>query len=314
MRILGHNLLPFSVAQLTSGWAAVANQGILAQMFFFDSDMPEAGMFTNYTMDLRELLKQSVAATAVYLRPTQEGLLNMMDQQVGFKARSGSVYEDKSGATIHYPKIVQPISQLAGTDITTAYTTSALTGNRKLFGTALYPVHRYAGVPTDELAPFVRGLVTEVEFDQAVVINAFVGRSTSLTACSGTIAPVSDTGVVGTALAWSIAANQEGNVMATPTPSSKRFRITQAVTAQRLAVPATASDVSAIAAYKTLKWAMVVIHDTNYGALATGNYEPTYFAVSVGGINSGNMVELLAPSLGPGEFATVAQIRTSTEV
>lgn len=103
MRILGHNLLPFSVLNQGSGWASNAANGILANVFFFDTNLADQGNFSQHLADMRNLFNNAVAATRIMLRPTQEGFLPLADQQEGWKARSGSVYEIKNGATLHYP-------------------------------------------------------------------------------------------------------------------------------------------------------------------------------------------------------------------
>lgn len=318
MRILGHNLLPFSVLSQSSGWASNVNNGQMLNVFFFDTDIADQGNFSQHLTDMRNLFNNAVAATRVQLFPTTEGHLLLSELQEGWKARSGHVYEVKNGATIHYPSKADPIgyAAAASTQILTAYATSVDSGNKALWGIgpAGYCAWNFAGVPHDALNPGIHLSTTDLTFDNEVTINAVlsdVGDMSS--AVAGTIAPINASGVVGTAVAWSIAANQEGNVIATAIPASKRFRFIQTAGTRRV-LPVTASDVSVNAAYKTIKSAIVVIQDTNYGALANGNYVPTYFACAVGAIGSGNPIELLSPTLGPGEFATVAQMRLSTEV
>lgn len=318
MRILGHNLLPFSVLNQGSGWASNAANGILANVFFFDTNLADQGNFSQHLADMRNLFNNAVAATRIMLRPTQEGFLPLADQQEGWKARSGSVYEIKNGATLHYPSKATPVGYngASSVQINTAYATSNDAGNRALWGIgqAGYRAWDYAGIPHDSLMPGIHNSTTDLTFDNAVTIDAVlsdVGDMSS--ACAGTIAPIDTNGVVGTAVAWSLLANQEGNVLATPVGASKRFRFIQTSGTRRV-LPVTASDVSMNASYKTIKWALVVIQDSNYGALANGNYVPTYFACEVGAIGAGKPIELMNVTLGPGEFATVAQLRTSTEI
>lgn len=318
MRILGHNLLPFSVLNLGSGWASNLSNGHTVNVFFFDTDLAAQGNFSQHLYDMRNLFDNAVAATRLVLRPTTEGLLPLLDQQEGWKARSGHVYEIKNGATIHYPSKARPVGYngAAAVQINTAYLTSNDAGNKALWGIgpAGYRPWDYAGVPHDALMPGIHLSSTDLTYDFAVTIDGVlsdVGDVSS--ACAGTIAPIDELGILGTAVSWSIAANQEGNVIATAIPQSKRYRFIQTSGTRRV-LPVTASDVGRNAAYKSIKWAMVLIQDTNYGALANGNYIPTYFACEVGAIGSGKPIELMATSLGPGEFATVAQLRLSTEV
>lgn len=318
MRILGHNLLPYSVLNMASGWTSPPSNGIVANVFFFEGNLEDQPDLTQYTADMRNLFNKAVAATRITLRPITEGLIPFADLQEGWKARAGSVYEIKNGVTIHYPSAATPVGYngAASVQIQTGYTTSNDAGNKALWGVgpAGYRPWDYAGIPHDALTPGIHLSTSDLTFDQTVTIDSVlsdVGDTTS--ACAGTIAPISDTGVVGTAVAWTLLANQEGNMIATAVPASKRFRFIQTSGTRRV-IPTTASDVSAIAAYKSVKWAIVVIQDTNFGALANGNYIPTYFACDVGAINSGAPIELMSTALGPGEFASVAQIRTSTEV
>mgnify|MGYP003361946902 CR=1 FL=1 len=318
MRILGHNLLPFSVLNLGSGWWSNAANGIVANCFFFDTALADQGDFSQHLQDLRNLTDNAVAATRIVLRPNTEGLVPLADLQEGWKARSGHVYEIKNGATIHYPSKARPVGYngAASVQINTAYTTSNDAGNKALWGIgpAGYRAWDYAGVPHDSLTPGIHLSTTDLTFDYEVTIDAVlsdVGDMTS--AAAGTVAPIDGAGNVGTARAWAIAANQEGNVLATPTTSSKRFRFIQTSGTRRV-LPVTASDVGRTASYKTMRSALVVIQDTNYGALANGNYVPTYFACEVGAIGSGKPIELMSTALGPGEFASVAQLRLSTEV
>ncbi|QZE59667.1 hypothetical protein pEaSNUABM39_00087 [Erwinia phage pEa_SNUABM_39] len=318
MRILGHNLLPFSVLSQGSGWASNVANGQTVNVFFFDTAIADQGDFSQHLLDMRKLFDNAVAVTRLTLWPTTEGLLPLMDRQEGWKARSGHVYEIKNGATVHYPSKATPVGYngAAAVQIQTAYNTSNDAGNKALWGigAAGYRPWDYAGIPHDALMPGIHLSTTDLTFDNEVTIDAVlsdVGDMSS--AAAGTVAPIDGAGVVGTARAWTLAANQEGNVLATPTTSSKRFRFIQTSGTRRV-LPVTASDVSQNAAYKTMRSALVVIQDTNYGALANGSYVPTYFACEVGAIGSGKPIELLATALGPGEFASVAQLRLSTEV
>lgn len=318
MRILGHNLLPFSVLALGSGWASNAANGQIVNVFFFDTEMADQGNFSQHLLDMRNLFDNAVAATRLVLRPTTEGLLPLMDQQEGWKARSGHVYEIKNGATVHYPSKARPIGYngAASAQIRTAYNTSNDAGNKALWGIgqAGYRAWDYAGVPHDALMPGIHNSTTDLTFDYAVTIDAVLSDVSDMSsACAGEIAPIDDAGVVGNTVAWTLAANQEGNMIASAVPVSKRYRFIQTSGTRRV-LPVTASDVSRNASYKTIKTAVVVIQDTNYGALANGNYIPTYFACEVGAVGSGKPIELMATSLGPGEFASVAQLRLSTEV
>ncbi|AWY08366.1 hypothetical protein HOT49_gp090 [Erwinia phage vB_EamM_Alexandra] len=318
MRILGHNLLPFSVLNLGSGWASGAATGIVANCFFFDTAIADQGDFSQHLLDLRNLTNNAVAATRIVLHPTTEGLLPLADLQEGWKARSGHVYEIKNGATIHYPSKATPVGYngAASVQINTAYATSNDAGNKALWGIgpAGYRAWDYAGVPHDSLMPGIHLSTTDLTFDYDVTINAVLSAVGDMTsAAAGTIAPIDGAGTVGTAVAWTLAANQEGNAIATAIPAGKRYRFIQTSGTRRV-LPVTASDVGRTAAYKTMRSALVVIQDTNYGALANGNYIPTYFACEVGAIGSGKPIELLATALGPGDFASVAQLRLSTEV
>ncbi|QYW04077.1 hypothetical protein pEaSNUABM46_00093 [Erwinia phage pEa_SNUABM_46] len=318
MRILGHNILPLSVLQQGSGWANTASNGIIANVFFFENTIADQGNFRQHLTDMRNLFNNAVAATKVVLRPTTEGLLPLLDLSEGWKARSGSVYEPKNGATIHYPSKAFPVgySAAANVAIQTAYTTSIDAGNKALWGIgqAGYRPWDYAGIPHDAAQPGIHLSTTDLTYDNVVTINAMLSdvNDQSLIT-SGTIAPINSDGSLGTAVAWSIAANQEGNMLATVPAASNRFRLVHSV-ANRRAIPVTASDVGMNASYKTVQSAIVVIQDTNYGALANGNYIPTYFACEVGAIGSGKPIEVQATALGPGEFATIAQMRLSTEV
>lgn len=318
MRILGHNLLPFSVLNLGSGWASNAANGQTVNVFFFDTEMADQGNFSQHLLDMRNLFDNAVAATRLTLRPTTEGLLPLMDQQEGWKARSGHVYEIKNGATIHYPSKARPVGYngAGSSQIQSAYNTSNDAGNKALWGIgpAGYRPWDYAGIPHDALMPGIHLSSVDLTYDFAVTIDAVLSDvGDTSTAAAGTIAPIDGSGAVGAAVAWSIAANQESNLIATAVPQSNRYRFIQTSGTRRV-LPVTASDVGRNAAYKTIKTALVVIQDTNYGALANGNYIPTYFACEVGAIGSGKPIELLSATLGPGEFASVAQLRLSTEV
>lgn len=318
MRILGHNMLPLSVLQQGSGWASTASNGIIANIFFFEETIAQQGNFRQHLTDMRNLFNNAVAATKVILRPTTEGLLPLLDLSEGWKARSGSVYEIKNGVTIHYPSKIIPVgySTAANVAVQTAYNTSLDNGNKVLWGSGQsgYRPWDYAGIPHDAAQPGIHLSITDITYDQEVTINAMLSdvNDQSLIT-SGTIAPINASGTVGTAVAWSIAAGQEGNMLTTVPVASNRFRFVHSV-ANRRALPVTASDVGQNASYKTIQSAIVVIQDTNYGALANGNYIPTYFACEVGAIGSGKPIEVQATALGPGEFATVAQMRLSTEV
>ncbi len=316
MRILGHNLLPFSVLNLSTGWAAAASTGIVANVFFFDTDLAQEGDLSQYVTDMRNLYGSAVAATKIVLRPTPEGLLPINELQEGWKARSGHVYEIKNGCTIHYPAQAIPVGYPDQTQIQTAYASSVAAGNKALWGIgpAGYRAWDFAGVPHDALMPGIHLSTTDLTFDTAVSIDAVLSDVSDMSsAAAGTIAPISDTGVVGTAVNWTLAAGQEGNKLATATSSSKRFRFYQSSGTRRV-IPVSTADVSQNASYKSVKWAIVLIQDSNYGALTNGNLIPTYFACPVGTVNSGELIELLSTTLGPGEFASVAQLRLSTEV
>lgn len=321
MRILGHNLLPFSVAQLASGWAAGASNGIIAQCFFFSEDMPTN--WANYVLDMRQLLRRSAGACEIRLRPETEGLTLLLDQSVGFKAISGSVYKPQMGVTLHYPRDIQPIGYTAtGTDIPTGYATNAPTGNRRLLGNTTRRPQQYPGFPLDtQQQPLMSVSVADVEFDAAVTINAFVAPGSDLSAAvSGNVQPVTAqdasgmTTTLGTAVAWSIAANQEGNVIASPPPAATRFRVSQAVGTARRGLPATQGNTNPATKSITLKWALVAITDTDFGSLAAGSGDVQFFATLVGATGSGNIIELQKLTLGVGEYPTVSQVRTATEI
>lgn len=321
MRILGHNLLPFSVAQLTSGWASTATNGIIAECFFFSEDMPTN--WANYLIDMRQLLRRCACAAEIRLRPETEGLTLLLEQSVGFKAISGSVYRPQMGVTLHYPRDIQPIGYTAtGTDIPTGYATNVSTGNRRLLGNAVRRVPNYPGFPLDtQQQPIYSLAVADVEFDAAVTVNAFVAPGPDLSAAvSGTIAPVTaqDAGgmstTVGTAVAWSVAANQEGNVIASPPAAATRWRVAQSVGLTRRGLPATQGNTNPATKSVTLKWALIAITDTNYGSLAAGLGDVQYFATPVGVTGAGTIIELQKLTLGVGEYPTVSQVRTATEI
>ena len=321
MRILGHNLLPFSVAQLTSGWAATASNGVIAQCFFFSEDMPQN--FGPYLIDMRQLLRRSACAAEIRLRPETEGQTLLLDQSVGFKAISGSIYKPQMGVTLHYPKDIQPIGYTAtGADLVTAYSSNFGTGNKALLGSAVRRPQLYPGFPLDTQQQAIYALAqSDVEFDAAVTINAFVAPATDITAAvSGNITPVTAqaangmTTTLGTAVAWSIAASQEGNVIASPPPASTRFRVSQAVGTARRGLPATQGNTNPATKSVTLKWALIAITDTNYGGLASGNGDVQYFACAVGATGAGTLIELQKLTLGVGEYPTVSQVRTATEI
>lgn len=320
MRILGHNLLPFSVLNMTNGWAAASGNGIPAAVFMFDTVFADQNetTFAALMSDMRNLYNGAVAASRIVLRPTSEGLLHLAEQQEAFKARSGSVYSIKNGATIHYPVKATPVGYngAASVQVNSGYATSASEGNRVLYGQGpgLYQYYGYAGIPHDVIAPYNHLSTTDLEYEQAVTIDAVLSDVGDIsTAAAGTIAPISDTGVVGTAVAWSILANQEGNVLASAVGASKKFRFIQTSGTRRV-VPVTTADVSAAGSNKTITWALVLIQDTNFGALANGNYVPVIFGCEVGAVNSGKFIELFDTVLSPGEFPSIAQVRTATEV
>lgn len=321
MRILGHNLVPFSVAQLTSGWAATASNGIIAQCFFFSEDMPTN--FAPYLIDFRQLLRRCAAACEIRLRPETEGLTLLLDQSVGFKAISGSVYKAQMGVTLHYPRDIQPIGYTAtGTDIPTGYTTSTITGNKRLLGNAARRPQQYPGFPLDVQQQTLASVsAADVEFDAAVTINAFVAPGPDLSAAvSGNVTPVTAqdangmSTTLGTAVAWSIAANQEGNVIASPPAAATRWRISQAVGVARRGLPATQGNTNPATKSITLKWALIAITDTNYGSLAAGVGDVQYFATLVGVTGAGTIIELQKLTLGVGEYPVVSQVRTATEI
>ena len=321
MRILGHNLLPFSVAQLTSGWAATASNGIFAECFFFSEDMPTD--WSPYLIDFRQLLRRCAGACEIKLRPETEGLTLLLDQSVGFKALSGSVYKPQMGVTLHYPRDIQPIGYTAaGTDIPTGYASGVATGNRRLLGNVSRRPQVYPGFPLDtQSQPIYTVAASDVEFDSAVTINAFVAPGPDLSAVvSGNITPVTaqDAGgmstTLGSAVAWSIGANQEGNVIASPPAAGTRWRISQAVGTARRGLPATQGNTSPATKTATLKWALVAITDTNYGSLAAGVGDVQYFACSVGVTGAGTIIELQSLTLNVGEFPVVTQVRTATEI
>jgi len=321
MRILGHNLLPFSVAQLTSGWAATASNGIFAECFFFSEDMPAD--LSNYLIDFRQLLRRCAGACEIKLRPETEGLTLMLDQSVGFKALSGSVYKPQMGVTLHYPRDIQPIGYTAtATDIPTGYATSVATGNRRLLGNVSRRPQVYPGFPLDiQKQAIYTVAVSDVEFDSAVTINAFVAPGPDTSALvSGNITPVTaqdSSGMsttLGTAVAWSIAANQEGNVIASPPPAAARYRVSQAAGVTRRGLPATQGNTNPATKTATLKWVLVAITDTNYGSLAAGVGDVQYFACPVGVTGAGTLIELQSLTLNVGEFPVVTQVRTATEI
>lgn len=321
MRILGHNLIPFSVAQLTSGWAATASNGIYAQCFFFSEDMPTN--WANYLIDFRQLLRRSACACEIKLRPETEGLTLMLDQSVGFKAISGSVYKAQMGVTLHYPKDVQPVGYTAtGTDIPTGYGTSVVTGNKRLLANVTRRPQQFPGFPLDTQQQALASVsAADVEFDSAVTINAFVapGPDTSA-AVSGNIIPVTAqdasgmSTTLGTSVAWSIAASQEGNVIASPPAASARYRVQQAVGTARRGLPATQGNTNPATKSVTLKWALIAITDTDYGSLAAGLGDVQYFACALGATGAGTIIELQKLTLGVGEYPVVSQVRTATEI
>ena len=320
MRLLGSNLLPFSVAQLPGTWST----GIEVEAYFFEGDMPSD--LTAYFQDHRKLVGDSVAASRIVLQPTTEGLSFLQAHSYGWKAVAGSVYDPKMGVTIHYPRSILPRRTTASSsalDVDAAYAVDLPTGNSKMkqhISMGLYPgfpvgtlrqLYDFVGNTTSQIAN-----VADLDFGRAITFDAVLAdsydRSTAATlliAAQGT----GGTNSIGTQTTLTVPANLDTN-RAGGTINTDILRVTGNANSVRRVLPATMGDVSTAKVTKTIGYAILLIPDSNFGAQAIGTHDIRFMATKVGAKNSGELIELESLNISTGEFAEVVQVRTSTEL
>lgn len=317
MRILGHNLLPFAGGQLSSS-AATAGNPVVAQCFFFSSDMPKTlGMLA---IDYRQLLRQADTVSHLSLKASANGLAPIIASCIGYKAISGSLYNSSLDVTVHYPRDIQPVSTSgSGTDIVDSYGTGVTAGNKKLFGNMSRHPYTYPGFPrSDALNTLPAYGVCDVQFDASIAVNCMVSLgSNTAAAISGTTVAVKTqdgygmTATLGNSVTWSIAAN--ANIGNSSPDQSSRYRITQNSGLTRRSALGTKGNTSPATKSVTPKWAILLVPDSNFGALADGSNDLRVCVCDVGAIGSGAFIELNSTTLGVGDFASIAQIRTALE-
>lgn len=320
MRLLGSNLLPFSVAQLPGTWST----GIEVEAYFFEGDMPSD--LTAYFQDHRKLISDAVAASRIVLQPTTEGLAFMQAYSYGWKAVAGSVYDPKSGVTIHYPQSIIPRRTTASSsalDVDTAYAVDLPTGNSKMkqhISVGLYP-----GFPVGtlrQLSDFVGNAVSQManvadlDFGRAISFDAALADSYDRTAAATLTIAAQGTGgtsASGTSTTLTVPASVDTN-KATQVLNTDILRVTGNANNVRRVLPVTMGDASTTKVTKTIGYAILLIPDSNFGAQAIGTYDIRFMATKVGAKNSGELIELESLSVSTGEYAEVVQVRTSTEL
>lgn len=317
MRLLGSNLLPFSVAQLPATWST----GIEVEAYFFEGNIPDD--LSQYFLDQRKLIENSVAVSRIVLQPTTEGLMFHQAYSHGVKAVAGSVYDPKLGVTIHYPKNIIPRRTTASSsamDIDAAYAVDLMTGNKKLkqhLSLSLFPGFPINAVRT--LSDFIGNTsgqfatVCDLVFDGLKVFDGALSDTpdksvqTVLTIAAQGSAEGSTT--IGTSSALSVPANVATNAATTPI-SSDIIRCTGTSATRRL-LPVSIGDKSTTPVTKNIGHAILVIPDSNNGALAVGNYDIRLMATKVGVKGSGELIEVESLSVSTGEFVEVIQVRTA---
>lgn len=318
MRLLGSNLLPFSVAQLPGTW----NTGIEAEAYFFEGDIPAD--LSQYFLDHRKLIADSVAVSRIVLQPTTEGLMFHQAYSHGVKAVAGSVYDPKLGVTVHYPKNIIPRRTTASgstLDIDAAYAIDLMTGNKKLkhhLSLALFPGFPINAVRT--LSDFIGttygqiGTVCDLVFDGLKTFDGALSdtpdKSVQTIASINSVSTTEGATPSGTVSALTVPANLATNLAPTAIVTDI-LRVTGNNAARRL-LPVSVGDKSTTPVTKTLGHAIVLIPDSNNGALATGNYDIRIFATKIGVKGSGELIEVESLTVSSGEFVEVLQVRTAT--
>lgn len=320
MRLLGSNLLPFSVAQLPATWST----GIEVEAYFFEGDMPSDP--SQYFFDQRKLIADCVAASRIVLQPTPDGLMFHQAYSHGIKAVAGSVYDPKLGVTIHYPNSIIPRRTTASSstmDIDTAYAVDLMTGNKKLkqhLSLAMFPGFPINAVRT--LTDFVGNTsgqiatVCDLIYDRLITFDAALSDGpdksvqTTLTITANSSTAGSTT--IGTSAALTVPANLATN-LAPSAIVTDNLRVIGGSAARRL-LPVSVGDKSIAAVTKNIGHAILVIPDSNNGALAVGNYDIRMMVTKVGAKDSGELIELDSLAVSSGEFAEVVQVRTASVV
>jgi len=318
MRLLGSNLLPFSVAQLPATW----NTGIEVEAYFFEGNIPDD--LSQYFLDQRKLIADSVAVSRIVLQPTSDGLMFHQAYSHGVKAVAGSVYDPKLGVTIHYPKNIIPRRTTASSsamDIDAAYAVDLMTGNKKLkqhLSLSLFPGFPINAVRT--LTDFVGNTngqiatVCDLVFDRLITFDAALSDTPdkSVAGALNIIAQSSTAGstTIGTNSALTVPINVATNAATTPI-TTDILRIGGTANARRT-LPVSIGDKSTAPVTKNIGHAILVIPDSNNGALAVGNYDIRLMATKVGVKGSGELIEVESLSVSSGEFVEVIQVRTAT--
>lgn len=320
MRLLGSNLLPFTVAQMPSNWTT----GLEVEAYFFEGSMPDD--LSAYYNDHRKLIEDSVAASRIVLQPTADGLVLMQQNSYGVKAVYGSVYDPKLGVTIHYPKNIIPRRTNASSstlDIDAAYATDLVTGNKKM--KQHISLGLYSGFPVGtvrQLADFVGNFTAQIAtmcdlvFDGVKSFDALLADdpakanvATINISAQGSGAGSSPIGTQGT---FTVPANYNTNAFGTTISSDILRCYGSIVNTSRRPIPVSIGDKSSAAISKTIGYAILLIPDSNFGSLAVGNYDIRFMATKVGVTGAGELIELEKLTLTSGEFAEVTQVRTST--
>lgn len=321
MKILGHNLLPFTVAQLPSNWTI----GLDIEAYFFEGNIPTD--LTSYITDHRNLFGNCIAANRIILKPTTEGLMLLQEYSYGFKAVSGSVYDPKLGVTIHYPKNMIPrtySNSNVAVDIQTAYNLGMDSGNKKLkqnvslsfvngfpiavdkgiYGNPLLASTFYASQPS----------CANFEYENSILFDAIVSDdATKPSAASFYMSNMDSAGTpaVGTEVLYTLPANVAANQNTATITSSKVYIRGDAQNFRRI-FPATVGDVHTTPVTKTIGWALLVFVDSNLNNFALGLKDVRVMATKVGLLESGELIELASLDVSTGQFAEVLQVRTAT--
>jgi hypothetical protein len=320
MRLLGSNLLPFSVAQLPATWST----GLEVEAYFFEGDMPSDP--SQYFFDQRKLIADCVAASRIVLQPTSDGLMFHQAYSHGIKAVAGSVYDPKLGVTVHYPNSIIPRRTTASSstmDIDTAYAVDLMTGNKKLkqhLSLAMFPgfpinavrtLTDFAGNTSGQIAT-----VCDLIYDRLITFDAALsdGPDKSVVGALTIAANSSTSGASpsGTTAVLSVPVNVATN-LAPSTIITDNLRVTGSANVRRT-LPVSVGDKSTAPVTKTIGHAILVIPDSNNGALAVGNYDIRLMVTKVGVKGSGELIELDSVSVSTGDFAEVVQVRTATSV
>lgn len=321
MKILGHNLLPFTVAQLPANWTI----GLDIEAYFFAGNIPTD--LTSYITDHRNLFGNCIAANRIILKPTTEGLMLLQEYSHGFKAVSGSVYDPKLGVTIHYPKNMIPRTfqnSNSVVDIQTAYSLGMDSGNKKLKQQVSLALVNGFPIATDKslggnplaAASIYASLAScvDLEYENSILFDAIVSDDATKPAAASLIMSNNDsagTPAVGTEVTYTLPANVAANQNTTTITSSK-LRIRGDAQSFRRLIPATVGDVHTTPVTKTIGWALLVFVDSNLNTLGQGLKDVRVMATKVGLLESGELIELASLNVSTGQFAEVLQVRTAT--